>query len=162
MGAANGEVIREPFDTKPSDQWVGCLLISLRSKGVVRRNCVVGYREMLCKWAADPIPGPCLPHQAPCIRIWPRTVILVPCPGAHQALWICPRHCLDATQDKVGTAGDDCPSLSPAERGCLCKTCCCQDTVFDFSSLKAPKPSSGCKPCPSQAPGCPASVWPAP
>lgn len=47
MGAANGEVIREPFDRKPSDQWVGCLLISLRSKGIERRSCAVGYREML-------------------------------------------------------------------------------------------------------------------
>lgn len=41
MGAANGEVIREPFDTEPSDQWAGCLLISLRSKGIERRSCGV-------------------------------------------------------------------------------------------------------------------------
>lgn len=56
MGAANGEVIREPFDTNPSDQWVGCLLISLRSKGIE------GYREMLCEWAAETGPGQHLPH----------------------------------------------------------------------------------------------------
>lgn len=62
MGAANGEVIREPFDTKPSDQWVGCLLISLRSKGIERRSCVVGYREMLFEWAAETGPGQHLPH----------------------------------------------------------------------------------------------------
>lgn len=62
MGAANGEVIREPFDTKPSDQWVGCLLISLQSKGIERRSCVVGYREMLFEWAAETGPGQHLPH----------------------------------------------------------------------------------------------------
>lgn len=61
MGAANGEVIREPFDTKPSDQWVGCLLISLRSKGVARRSHVVGFQEMLYRdWpgAACPVSSP--------------------------------------------------------------------------------------------------------
>lgn len=62
MGAANGEVIREPLDTNPSDQWVGCLLISLRSKGVVRRSRVVGYQEMLGEWAAETGPGQRLPH----------------------------------------------------------------------------------------------------
>lgn len=62
MGAANGEVIREPFDTKLSDQWVGCLLISLRSKGVSRRSRVVGYQEKLCEWAVEISLGLCLTH----------------------------------------------------------------------------------------------------
>lgn len=53
MGAANGEVIREPFDTNLSDQWVGCLLISLRSKGAARRRLVVGYLVMLRQWVAE-------------------------------------------------------------------------------------------------------------
>lgn len=82
MGAANGEVIREPFDTKPSDQWVGCLLISLQSKGVVRRSHVVGYQEMY-EWVAEPGLGPCLPHRAPCVRILLGTITLMSCPGAH-------------------------------------------------------------------------------
>lgn len=86
MGAANGEVIREPFDTKPSDQWVGCLLISLRSKGVARRSCMVGHREMLCEWVDETGPGPCLCHRAPCVRIWLGIITLVPCPGAHWGL----------------------------------------------------------------------------
>ena len=86
MGAANGEVTREPFDTKLSDQWVGCLLISLRSKGVARRSRMVGYWEMLCEWAAETSPGPCLPHRAPCVRIQPGTIALIPCPGAQWGL----------------------------------------------------------------------------
>lgn len=83
MGAANGEVIREPFDTKRGDQWVGCLLISLRSKGTERRSCAVGYREMLCEWAAETGPGQHLPHRAPCVRIQLGTIALMPCPGTH-------------------------------------------------------------------------------
>lgn len=62
MGAANGEVIREPFDTKLSDQWVGCLLILLQSKGVARKRRAVGYREMLREWAVEPDLGPHFPH----------------------------------------------------------------------------------------------------
>lgn len=62
MGAANGEVIREPFDTKLSHQWAGCLLIWLRSKGIERRSCVVGYQEIFCEWAAEPGLGPRFPH----------------------------------------------------------------------------------------------------
>lgn len=86
MGAANGEVIREPFDTKPSDQWVGCLLISLRSKGVARRSHVVGFWEMLYERAAETGLGPRVSYRAPCVGIWLGTITLVLCPGAHWSL----------------------------------------------------------------------------
>lgn len=134
MGAANGEVIREPFDTKPSDQWVGCLLISLRSKGIERRSCAMGTGRCSESGAASPTMSPlsdCHPYTVSWCTLRPRG------------------HIPDTS---LGTTRGDWPSLPPAER-CLYKTSARRTWILT-------KLSSGCKPCPSRAAGCPASVWP--